>query len=443
MRQSNSAEVQKSAPNSFVFVAACVLFLVFFQTDHNIYFTLNVLDGRLDGRAISGIAEGSILNRIFLLFLLAFSLIIFLRRSRVKIIHDSLNRILFVSFLLWIWLSIFWADDSALVVRRIVVFTIIYFAAFAMSVRISLLQLPFIIMVVTGSFLIIGFFTERILGTWWLGSEGYRFAGTCHPEGQGINCAMLFLSAATVTRKEGPVVWIFSRGLMAVGFIFLLLTRSRGPFIGLIVALIVLQIFKRKTSKAVVILFVVAAMFCIAFLIFGDIFFQTLEMGVLLGRQDEQLLELNGRRELWAECVEYAKRRPMSGYGFGGFWNEERARAISDSFGWLIESSHSIYLETVLDIGLIGLMIFGAILFRGMARSGRALYDRREEGTALTLCLLTLWMVDGLLSTLVTGRGFVTFLLFVVLFGTAQRRVFGGGRRRGVISGQVKDGVRA
>jgi O-antigen ligase len=77
---------------------------------------------------------------------------------------------------------------------------------------------------------------------------------------------------------------------------------------------------------------------------------------VLLGRQEEAGT-LTGRLPLWEELSGYAAQRPLVGYGYGGFWNVERTRSISENQGWQIAHSHSAYFETQLNLGAVGLLL--------------------------------------------------------------------------------------
>jgi len=60
---------------------------------------------------------------------------------------------------------------------------------------------------------------------------------------------------------------------------------------------------------------------------------------------------LTGRTEIWKSLVPYAKKNILLGYGYGGFWTTSLRNLIASH-------AHNGYLDTILDLGLIGLIIF-------------------------------------------------------------------------------------
>ena len=66
---------------------------------------------------------------------------------------------------------------------------------------------------------------------------------------------------------------------------------------------------------------------------------------------------LTGRTELWAHCLA-VQSSPILGEGFQSFWLPERRDRIAEFYkNWHVGSAHNGYLETYLDLGLIGLSI--------------------------------------------------------------------------------------
>ena len=81
----------------------------------------------------------------------------------------------------------------------------------------------------------------------------------------------------------------------------------------------------------------------------------------LLGKN----LELNGRFPVWTLMLEKAAERPWLGYGFSGFWTSDASDAIFNlSWASLAReagarfNSHNGYLELLLQLGIVGLILF-------------------------------------------------------------------------------------
>ena len=214
---------------------------------------------------------------------------------------------------------------------------------------------------------------------------------------------MLLLAATIMAKSDSRMTRLFCRSIMFMALFFLLLTRSRTTFAAAIVALLVYNFYASKRSKNLVYLYIIVLVFCIAFLFFGDVFLPMLGAGVLLGRQEEEITELHGRQTLWVEVIEYAKKRPICGYGFHGFWTEGRVRAISDSVTWGPSTSHSMYIERVLNLGMVGLGVFLMMIIRAWWTARYAYSKRNDVGMGFALSLLTLWVLGGILATPFSG----------------------------------------
>jgi exopolysaccharide production protein ExoQ len=71
---------------------------------------------------------------------------------------------------------------------------------------------------------------------------------------------------------------------------------------------------------------------------------------------------LTGRTDLWAHCLEL-QSNPILGAGFESFWIEEKREQIAAFYhNWKPGGAHNGYLDTYLDLGLIGLSILIGLL---------------------------------------------------------------------------------
>ena len=82
---------------------------------------------------------------------------------------------------------------------------------------------------------------------------------------------------------------------------------------------------------------------------------------------------------------------------------------------WVTYSAHSIYLDTLLSLGFVGLALLVVALMIS-ARRGIVAFRRSADNTPAALTgLLLLMCVEGLLSSLVITATFTTFVLFSLM----------------------------
>ena len=65
---------------------------------------------------------------------------------------------------------------------------------------------------------------------------------------------------------------------------------------------------------------------------------------------------LTDRTLLWAELLK-VDINPLFGTGFESFWLGERFRSFTASHWWAPNEAHNGYLETYLNLGLVGLFL--------------------------------------------------------------------------------------
>ena len=177
-----------------------------------------------------------------------FSVIGLMRKGFSKLEINGVLGWLMLFFVVWSFASIGWAADPDLTFRRLTVFAILLLTTIALATRWSLSYMPLFAFFSTSLYLLIGLSAELILGTFHPSLAEYRFAGTVHPNGQGVNCAFMFLAAVSLAGsvKRGRSVFLVAA---LVAFIFLILTKSRTSFIGTLVAQSLYWMVIAYTSK--------------------------------------------------------------------------------------------------------------------------------------------------------------------------------------------------
>ncbi len=419
-----ASQVERFPWLMFLFLAA-MLFL-----PHDLYFSkkgieaFNLSERELVTRA----AEHSLSSRIVFLSLGLFAVAGLLSRrgTRLRIIGPLGWTLLF--FASWAVLSLAWAEDADLTLRRLAAFGILCLAAAATARRCSLREIILLTFFCSGLFLFIGVSAEIALGTFRPFTSGYRFAGTLHPNGQGMNCALLLLSgvAAADTGKQRRMLF---RACALLGLAFLIFTGSRTAFAAAIVALAVYlgAVCSRPTKIAIACALGVAL--CVLLLVLGKALVPDLKSAAMLGRDDLAIESFNGRTGIWGDVGPYIHLRPIIGYGYGGFWTPAHISVISEEEGWGVPEGHSAYLECLLNLGLVGLAAYVLALLGGIARSF-ALHRASQAHTfAFTGAFLTFCLAHGLLESAVLLSMQLSFLAMAVLIELGFRSQELGVRR--------------
>lgn len=338
-----------------------------------------------------------------------------------------------IAFVAWVALSLLWSDDPQLTFRRLVAGALILAgsAGIARALRpselVAVVLLSLTVLVATSLV-----YDLSAGGRPW--ASNYRFGGTLHPNIQAAYCATLCLAA--VAMRAGAGSRAVAIAALVFGVVMLLQTQSRTSAIAL--ALAVLAMLTVRTGSNLRWLFGASVLggaattaVVIGALSSGDQ--RRLVNGVLMGRT-EQSGTLTGRVPLWEELANYAARSPALGYGYEAFWTPDRIEAVKKSQKWALQSAHNAYLETVLQVGFIGLALASAVVISGLVLAQEAYQCDREAGYLFFVGLLVFALFSSLLESHFAKLKFPTvvaiigYLQLILYFPAARAPGVGGGR---------------
>jgi hypothetical protein len=244
--------------------------------------------------------------------------------------------------------------------------------------------------------------------------------------------AMIALIAAIVfavqlacrTTRFWGWFWLLA-ALAAIG-----ITRSATIFIGVVAVLIVAAaaiIVRRATtdrartvrSTALVAVVVIAA-----------------GLGVIFRSQVLELLgksgTLTGRQGIWDAVIHLAQQRPAFGWGWVSYWTPwvEPFKDLIMRGGVQVMHAHNAWLDVWLQLGILGLVVFGLLVVSTLVRSWLMATDRLarvDAGTTvgahtgyswvamLPLLVLTAELVQSLAeSRLLIEGGWILLIIFAV-----------------------------
>jgi O-antigen ligase len=320
-----------------------------------------------------------------------------------------------LSFFACAILSPLWADDLSQNLTRLSVFAILCLSAIALTRRLSLPEIVLWTFFSTLVYLFIGIIAELIFGTFQPFVPGYRFAGTLHPNLQGIDCALMLLSAiagADLLKPWRRFFWVSG----FVAFIFLILSGSRTALAAAVGAVVVYLAAVRSTrTKGAMVSWTSMVVCLVGFLVLIG-WIPGLKNAILLGRDDPGSIDtFTGRTDIWKDVSPYIERSPVLGYGFDGFWTPARIIKISDELEWGVGSSHSTYIDYLLTLGTVGLLAYVLALLLGIGRAFRWFRVSRNSAYAFCGAVLVFCTIDGLFESGVGGASLLMFLWMVVL----------------------------
>lgn len=388
------------------------------------------------------IAEGSIQRRVgFLLLGLWGAVTIIVAQPRYKLRLNGLLPWLGVGFLFWAALSLVWAADSPLTLRRLVILGLVVVAISAVLRQFSLRQTILFVTLASLTYAMIGVVAEIAYGTFQPFSGQYRFSGTMHPNHQGMNLATLILGATCLSRMRMTGRRLFVV-IAAVGFLLLVLTKSRTTTGATMLAFAWFVGVRSSPLRLAAMVMSAGAVGLLALFFIQNEMLSTPWQLILMGRDEvgaDLTLTFSGRTGLWEYLWTFVVERPVTGYGYNSFLSPQRASEMPALIAWGLSETHSLYLEVLLGTGGVGLLMFVGALVGGLGRAFGRATRLRDPAYAFVAAQIVFILVNGLMTAAVIfpGPKFFSFLVVAyVLFRDPERDATEGERVLNAQSGQ-------
>ena len=105
-----------------------------------------------------------------------------------------------------------------------------------------------------------------------------------------------------------------------------------------------------------------------------------------------------GRTQIWSMVASYISERPVLGYGYSGFWygSSPESAAIDQALGMPIMYAHNGYLESLLDLGVVGFLFTMFFLGNGLWRAYRCSERDHARTNLWPLAFLTFFLLYNL-----------------------------------------------
>lgn len=362
-------------------------------------------------------AAGNMKRRVGMVVLAGAFLVSLLRTKYRYRINGALGWIV-IFYYVWILSSLMWSEDPLYTLRRLVVMYLMWVAAMVIAVQLSFRQLTYTAFFMTGATLLIGVGNELRLGTMNVLAAKWRFSGIFHAVPMGINCGLLMLSSMfLISEEKRPLYRNLLWGVVVVGILFLVLTRTRTAALATILAAGVYWVFLVPPLKKIFLVLGVIICLSAAYVGFGSQFIQYSENASTLGRGaggKESVANLTGRVPLWKYSLGSLGDRVLQGYGYSTFLTPKKIDQFYQNLGWRPSSLHSAYITAIMGTGVIGLGAFIAMLVLSMTRALSLARHTPEYYNAFTIIvwIATIYITEG---SVANGMGFVTFYVLACI----------------------------
>ncbi len=337
-------------------------------------------------RLAEGIESGSWENRIAFTLLLAIGLILL---ARVRREIGRINLLPWVALYLGLaFLSLLWSQSAILTLRRAIEVLFIFVFAFGVGSayygrrpdgHIALIRtLCWMISFICGGVIVLSIFRGEFHiadPSWRLGREGVE-------NEIGWVASVGFLVAwVTKSRKDiwprRSRLWL----IMVVSGLALALTKSRESWLGVIAAIFLLELLKpRAFLRRLGGLAVFGALLGALWL--SPAFQEQWKRGA----SEEGLETASGRTDLWQDAAPLIQSHLWLGYGFGAFWTGKTVMNFSSD--WNPTSLHNGYLDTISEIGVVGLALALILFGISLVNAWRLMRQPGNMEIGLTLLVL-------------------------------------------------------
>ncbi|MGA2243435.1 MAG: O-antigen ligase family protein [Verrucomicrobiota bacterium] len=320
--------------------------------------------------------------------ILIFAGLVVLAKRRVHLGEIVRHNQWLTIFFLWCFLSIFWSDFMFIAFKRwvkivgqpVMVLVLLTEPDFETAMTVLLKRMTYVVVPVSICF--IKYFPQWGRGfSSWTG-QGYDTGITEGKNDLGVDCLILGFFYFWYTLK----VWQFEKSksrrnelilcaLFLIGLGWLMDEAQSSTSLvscALAIALVIVlgwPVIRKEHIGAYIL--VTVAILGIAEYLFtvSDFFFQA------VGRDRT----LTDRTLVWRDCLSIPIN-PVIGVGFESFWLGERQEIMNSKWFWHPNEAHNGYLETYLNLGLVGLFILIALIIATFWKARRELLNNFHLG---------------------------------------------------------------
>lgn len=122
---------------------------------------------------------------------------------------------------------------------------------------------------------------------------------------------------------------------------------------------------------------------------------------------------LTGREWLWSDAIRLGKEHPVGGYGYGAFWGPWVYDNLSPEVDNRPRQCHNGYLETFVNLGLVGVVLLCLVAFASLWRSFDVCRRDFEYGRLQIILLITILILNYSEASFPRGTHVLWFMFLV------------------------------
>lgn len=321
----------------------------------------------------------------------------------------------------YLFISLAWSDDAVMTFKRSITASLVIVAGLGIGRVWSVRELALGLVVIGCIFIGLSLLAELRFRSF-LSVANWRFSGLFHPAKQAFNCGFVLLASLSLFLSSRRKIFL----LIAVVVLgLLILTKARTGTAAALVASTWLAWHYINIRGWILIGLVGLGIGSAGMLFYQGTSGRDLAVGKIttMGRDEETAdpSKLTGRLPIWALAAEKFTEQPILGYGYGAFWTSDRLDEFERLNGWALFHSHSTYLESLLNVGLIGFALGLLIL---LLTAHRSVILNRQGLTAAPLIssLLILAFLGGFFEIAFIGLEYES----VVMMSAVGAMIFAG-----------------
>ncbi len=313
----------------------------------------------------------------------------------------------------WLFLSVAWSVNTPQTIFKLCVLGVFALSFIGITRRQTFEDWNFTLATTCCCFILLGIVAELQLRTFIPLTSGYRFTGTTHPNTQAVYGTFAVLVGSLYFGKSWRWTW-WSLAFITIGFSAVVLTKSRTSLAGMIIGVSAIQALKARGAKRIL-LFVgglgIVSVGLLVISLLGSKSQGSVGKIAAMGRT-EDVTSLTGRVPLWEELMTHIGKRPLLGHGYLGFWDADRVEYLGDTFKWEIPHGHNIYIDMMIDGGIICLALF--LTFLGVLAWNSARLFTRDEiySAAIPFGIVFVVALHGIGESLFKLPTFCGFILY-------------------------------